>query len=784
MKEQLNAFIANQTPDPALYARIELAMADQPDTSNQPLIMQAPPAAPKPRLWPSVAVAAGLALLLAGGAWLTSHRNPANPVAPTPTASATPTATPTITIQDNIGHDVEMLYDGTSEVGPDWIITCQDPAVTLIFQSQSKTLLVTDSRTNRVLFRQAGVEQLALGDLNGDGRREVCLCAKRVPTEITARLIHVYDYAADKSYNTLNTDPVDRRLDIAGGQLCSLNREFIVPWGTGKPLSLTPISLSDDGITIAVYDYLHSPPILDPSQLDVDTTSDAALLFDAQQENVDFSLRCHNPDIVLGYTTRSGRLFVLAADGKTELYAFDRVGQVYLSDLDDDGIREVCVTGIDPQYYDNHYISAYIVKDAVATTDVYVQQAPAIIDGRLSVLLIPPVDENGIALVTDTIPMQLYPIKQQWQDEDGEEETYVELWFKTPFDQRLVQLYDDKTSNWANWQAVAADKGITLTKRANGQQRIAAKDGSYTYTLPGAQAGVSLSNLYLADLNNDGSRELCMTVKMGVKFFSYRLLVYDSANKKTYQIADRCGADSILSVAQKCLTISPQQNLYHYGNGGDERPIHSLLMTTLGLATASHGSYWMESYYDDLQFIIYDNWLLDDSVERLPSTDSPDYDWSQTIDQSELSLSVKRSDDFWLETLTVRYRDNIFTKELPHVFSFTANDLNGDGVPELCFNVQYGIDDTDGSVLIVDIQNNRDYLLSDPHELRWAVCANVDGVAIVSSSNSITITHEPMPNDPDNYWPLYDDPAVFSLKLENGQPVLTPRAYESPGFNF
>ena len=51
--------------------------------------------------------------------------------------------------------------------------------------------------------------------------------------------------------------------------------------------------------------------------------------------------------------------------------------------------------------------------------------------------------------------------------------------------------------------------------------------------------GMPVWNVYLADLNGDGRREICSGVSMGSGMIDERIFAYDYANGKLYELQDR-----------------------------------------------------------------------------------------------------------------------------------------------------------------------------------------------------------------------------------------------------
>ncbi|MCM1164536.1 MAG: hypothetical protein NC299_12535 [Lachnospiraceae bacterium] len=51
--------------------------------------------------------------------------------------------------------------------------------------------------------------------------------------------------------------------------------------------------------------------------------------------------------------------------------------------------------------------------------------------------------------------------------------------------------------------------------------------------------GMPVWSVYLADLNGDGKREICSAVSIGSGIIDERIIVYDYANDRQYQLAER-----------------------------------------------------------------------------------------------------------------------------------------------------------------------------------------------------------------------------------------------------
>jgi hypothetical protein len=68
--------------------------------------------------------------------------------------------------------------------------------------------------------------------------------------------------------------------------------------------------------------------------------------------------------------------------------------------------------------------------------------------------------------------------------------------------------------------------------------------------------GMPVWNVYLADLNGDGLPELCATVSVGSGMVDTRVIVYDYANEKLFDLSDRGYYDYSLSIEGNRIVVT------------------------------------------------------------------------------------------------------------------------------------------------------------------------------------------------------------------------------------
>lgn len=88
---------------------------------------------------------------------------------------------------------------------------------------------------------------------------------------------------------------------------------------------------------------------------------------------------------------------------------------------------------------------------------------------------------------------------------------------------------------------------------------------------------VPLKDLYLVDLNGDGRRELCSTVSVGFGSVDDRILAFDYANGKLYELSDRLNCDYHIEVGS-----DPNTGEW-YVNAGRYDYTHGMLVSSVPL---------------------------------------------------------------------------------------------------------------------------------------------------------------------------------------------------------
>ncbi len=481
------------------------------------------------------------------------------------------------------------------------------------------------------------------------------------------------------------------------------------------------------------------------------------LLFDTTVDaNVDWQKRLHNPNLVLKYTAADQHLQLFAPGQRDDeytytIYATYDVIQVGLSDLDSDGIREVCFTS--RTFTDNPdmlRIAALSLPEYNAETNAGFYAMSTETTGNLSIVndrfCLPyhPSDssEPGTLLALTLQTTQL--------DQNA---SRIDLWLESPYDQQLFQLYDDAHDTPDHWGANAATIGLQL-RWQDGELREILDGETPLLTVQGKDKGVALRNAYLADVNNDGTRELCVTLTVGLKHLDDRIYVLDRAAGKAYELSSRGNWDRVLRAQNGKLSVYQQFSPYVY---------------TAGLQNLDH-----------FPLLLLDNQLIAASESgqlraAAPSTDAvtvPSYfqgcglEWYQSMLDAGFSLTVNGG-ELCHYNLQVSNGKSTLHKTFAALYDLYFTDLDGDSSPELCATVLAGIDDLDTQLYVYSFAKDREYTLSQPGVMRFMLY--VDQTLRVATSPSRTGDASGQDDFPQGCQLVLDHDGL-SLRADGSQP--------------
>lgn len=99
--------------------------------------------------------------------------------------------------------------------------------------------------------------------------------------------------------------------------------------------------------------------------------------------------------------------------------------------------------------------------------------------------------------------------------------------------------------------------GVKFELDDDGLNVLAIADGGEK----GLYWGMPVLDVYLADLNGDGKREICSTAAMGSGIVDERIYAYDYANGKLYELVDRFGSNYRLELQNGVLFYVQTPNI-------------------------------------------------------------------------------------------------------------------------------------------------------------------------------------------------------------------------------
>ncbi len=200
-----------------------------------------------------------------------------------------------------------------------------------------------------------------------------------------------------------------------------------------------------------------------------------------------------------------------------------------------------------------------------------------------------------------------------------------------------------------------------------------------------------MSTVYLADLNGDGCRELCLDTSIGSGIVDQRVWVYDYANSEMYQLSDRGRYDYTLALEDGVLKYKCYTYPVKSGDTPEEEGTLTLSMMTRIPDNGSESSPIVEKLYPR------DN----SDIEKILELND---DFEFTIPEVSGSFKLVKG---------VLSRDGEFLHQGYPIHSVYLADLNGDGVREICGEYSVGEGVLDMNIFAYDPKAKELFTLSD-----------------------------------------------------------------------
>ncbi len=503
------------------------------------------------------------------------------------------------------------------------------------------------------LFGGRTAPAIYLDDLNNDGLREICTDWGVYPPSIPLDIpISAYDYLNDKYYVLSDPTGKNSRLTLENGMDGDLGYSGDEEW---KPLALSNMKCVSEAY------FINNGEGLPVEKIYIGNGSEFTM---PEFPDVNFKIEDYS----------------LYANDKT-LYGGTPISAVYLADLNGDGCRELCTDWGMP-----------VPGSALS---------------------------RGIC-VLDLVNDEYYVLEPS--DPERYEECYLSI-----NDGVLVYSSDLGSMKEVGTQSavtLAAMKRVTETYFiSNGRNLIVEKiydqndhpnpSEPFEFTIPEfpgvnfklenytvyangktLYSGMPISTVCLADLNDDGYRELCSEIAFGSGIIDIRILVYDYANSELYELSDRGKYDYALALEDRILKY--KRYTYHATSfpGKDDTPEEEGALTLSMMKrvpdSGEESSLPVEKLYPRGNKDVEDILELNDNFEfTIPEL-------------SESSFKLEKG---------VLSRDGETLLQGYPVHSIYLTDLNGDGVCEICAEYSAGSGIVDMNIFVYDPKAKESYKL-------------------------------------------------------------------------
>ncbi len=494
--KRLERYYQAQQPDPALKTSILQAAS-----SDGPMITAAPQPAHKTLLWPRMAVAACLLLMLGGGLWwanrsglFASHTN-------RPAAYAAP-----------IPHAPHMIYrNGVAPVN-NWAAADGSTGFSLANDATGFTLTRDDGSTTRFDALTEQQQSLLLADVDRDGNRELLALGYQLVRQSADNLPDTADalqivYTNGDMRSRIFYDNSLRTLGT-----CDSYGVLYAYTGQSMPQQYSAISVDGDNIVLTGVD---TPATVKKLYGDELLSFDRPWTLTLPERNVTLT---QQDDATITVTDADNNLLFTFGGGALLGY----VVNLYSYDVTGDGTDDLCATVAGdtvtrPIAYDINNNAVYPLPDGL-TGDACFGST---------------IDSLGLWLSTQQTSLAPTPI--------GVHQGALSV---------AVEIFNIFMSSQPSWQAAQTNPGVTLSQ--NDWQGLKVSPG-------GDKEDVVLGychSVYLADLNGDGLREVCATVTFGSGIVDSRIAVYDAASHESFELSARTQYDYALTVVDGQLYVS------------------------------------------------------------------------------------------------------------------------------------------------------------------------------------------------------------------------------------
>lgn len=405
---------------------------------------------------------------------------------------------------------------------------------------------VTATENGKTVTIAGGTRNLYLCDLNGDGKRELCFEVS-FGSGYMRCFIGVYNYANQTTSLLGKEGDFDYILRMEGAKLtvdCYKRRGGPHPTliEDFEPISSGKLSLVGQQLlyipNLTNISNSKNPTASTGTASPIVTAGPAELVFDREATSAEEGLSFTMPEFA-GVTFQlspseggqSLRRLTATENGETkELCGFYKLINLYLSDVNGDGIRDFCAS----------VAVGSGIEDLRITVFDLANQKDYTLAARMEY-------DYWLCASGSTLIVRRCPYSHRSEDALQEtvlgtlaiaEEQLVFVPYPNPTGEAEL-IFDTQTAPGKVGQTFAMPEypGVTFQLggglSSSGIGAVSARENGLTTAVI---YGFPIMNLYLSDLNGDGNRELCATMDGAYDGTDAYILVYDFANLISYTI--------------------------------------------------------------------------------------------------------------------------------------------------------------------------------------------------------------------------------------------------------